>query len=164
MMNIINNNNANQGQAMDYFVGDWTKDELIGLLNLAKKYNINYQNIGENYLFESNYNGDLVDVIGDNGEKLLNDKNYKAILVITEEIYGRGGYQTKYGFLLTNDDKKIKKFKAYAQAKKLSDENGLKLNTQDLENKIFPGHNEHREMALDGMYLGQNKKKLLRRN
>lgn len=144
MKNFKNNN----GTAMDYFVGDYYKDELIKLLNLAKKHRINYRKIGENYLFESNYSGKLIHVT-DGGQVVVNDKDYKAVLVIAEDIYT----ELNYGILLTNDDKKIKKFKAYVQANKLNDENNLELNTQKLAGRIFESYGERKDRALNGMYL-----------
>lgn len=153
MMSLKMNAQNNQGQAMDYFLSEWGDDVLIGVLEEAKEAGINYLKVGSNYLFESNYNGDILHKLRD-GKVVITDKDYKAIVAIKEETYYDRESHNDYGFFLTNDDKKIEKFKAYVQANELSDENDLELNTQKLEGKIFPSWRERRDMAISGMYLG----------
>lgn len=153
MMNLKTNAQNNQGQAMDCFVSEWGEDVLLRVLNNAKITDVNYLKVGSNYLFESNYNGEILRKVRD-GETIVDDKDYKAVVVIKEETYFERETHHDYGFFFTNDDKKIEKFKAYVQANELSNENNLELNTQKLEGKIFPSWRERREMALSGMYLG----------
>ena len=160
MMNLKTNAQNNQGQAMDCFASEWGEDVLLRVLNNAKIADVNYLKVGSNYLFESNYNGEILRKVNDDHEVIVGDKDYKAIVVIKEETYYERETHHDYGFFFTNDDKKIEKFKAYVQANELSDENDLELNTQKLEGKIFPSWRERREMALSGMYLGQNEKNL----
>lgn len=152
-MNLKTNAQNNQGQAMDCFVSEWGEDVLLRVLNNAKITDVNYLKVGSNYLFESNYNGEILRKVRD-GETIVDDKDYKAVVVIKEETYFERETHHDYGFFFTNDDKKIEKFKAYVQANELSNENNLELNTQKLEGKIFPSWRERREMALSGMYLG----------
>lgn len=153
MMNLKTNAQNNQGQAMDCFVSEWGEDVLLRVLNNAKITDVNYLKVGSNYLFESNYNGEILRKVR-GGETIVDDKDYKAVVVIKEETYFERETHHDYGFFFTNDDKKIEKFKAYVQANELSNENNLELNTQKLEGKIFPSWRERREMALSGMYLG----------
>ncbi|WP_323062831.1 hypothetical protein [Limosilactobacillus reuteri] len=158
MMNLKKNaqnaNGNNQGQAMDYFAGDRDESILIKLMESARKHNINYQKVGENYLFETNFTEDVLTLMDTNeaGESVpfLDTSSYKAILVVTEEIYS----EKWYAVLFTNDENKINKFKAYVHANELSDENNLKLDTKNLEGKLFPNHKSRAKLALDGMYLG----------
>ncbi|MCC4508613.1 hypothetical protein LMC05_06335 [Limosilactobacillus reuteri] len=154
MMNLKMNTQNNQGQAMDYFVGGWEEDMLLRVLNNANIVGVNYLKVGDNYLFESNYNGHVLYKVRDDDKIIATDKDYKAIVAIKEETYYEGETHHDYGFFFTNDDKKIEKFKAYVQANELSNENDLELNTQKLEGKIFPSWRERRDMALNGMYLG----------
>ena len=160
MKNLKMNAQNSQGQAMDCFVSEWEEDVLLQVLNNANIAGVNYLKVGDNYLFESNYNGHILHKVSDDDKIIVNDKDYKAVVAIKEETYYDRETHNDYGFFFTNDDKKIEKFKAYVQANELSDENDLELNTQKLEGKIFPSWRNRREMALSGMYLGQNEKNL----
>lgn len=155
MMNLTKNAQNNQGQAMDRFYGMFDNSVLLDFLDYARNHSIKYTKSGDNYIFYWNY---IVDNWTDEENQSLGD--YKYVIVIVEKMYSvkKRDMVEYYSVFGTNDDKKSEKFNAFAEAEKLSDENDLKLNTEELEGKIFPSRKERQKMAEDGMYLGQFEK------
>ena len=151
MMNFTKNAENTQGQAMDRFYGMFCNGVLLDFLDYARNHSIKYTKSGDNYIFYWNY---MAKNLTDEENQSLGD--YKYVIMIVEKMYSveKRDMVEYYSVFGTNDDKKSEKFNAFAEAGKLSEENDLKLNTQELEGKNFPSRNDRRKMAENGMYLG----------
>ncbi|PWT41066.1 hypothetical protein DKZ34_04300 [Limosilactobacillus reuteri] len=143
MMNIINNN-TNQAQAMDLYMG---RDDgvLVSMLVIAKENNIDFLKFENNYIFFINYR----EIAG-----MSQSKDYKYFITIAEGSI-KEDVNFERAWFLTNDDEKVDKMKAYKTVDELNEEKHLEIkNTCNLDGKIFPNRWEREEMALSGMYLG----------
>ncbi|PWT35294.1 hypothetical protein DKZ29_06685 [Limosilactobacillus reuteri] len=144
MKNIINNN-ANQTQAMDLYMG--RNDEvLVSMLQIAKENNIDFLKFEDDYIFFINYR----EIAGMN-----QSTDYKYFITIAEGSI-KEDVNFERAWFLTNDDEKVDKIKAYKTVNELNEEKNLGIkNTDNLDGKIFPDRWDREEMAVSGMYLGR---------